>query len=153
MILNYIYATKKYLNVRLLEAKTSPHKSNTDKRDDKLKSISKVPEPHQVFDSDSIRAKRPDDDSEDLYCVPTKNAVGFIATKIDEINKHALRRMEHMVQEGYDKISLFIFGNSVIETSTDDLGENLDRLMNYFIETEQYEFAGRIRDLRESNEK
>jgi hypothetical protein len=150
-MIEYVFLAEACLDyLSSLTSKTGEPSPQKISRDDNLNWDDTSPSKSQkVFDTKSLRPKKPSDNVEDLFSVPTEGSIGFITKRIDDINKHALKRMEYMVDNQMSKISLFLFGENVIETRVDDLDDNLDRLMSYFVKTEQYEFAGRIRDLRE----
>lgn len=73
----------------------------------------------------------------------------FAETNREVVYKYLLKRLKKAIHQNMDGVRIFQFNNpnKVAEINRDKYESQLDTMMRWFVETEDYESAGECRDL------
>lgn len=73
----------------------------------------------------------------------------FTETNREVVYKYLLKRLKKAIHQNMDSVTIFQFNtpNRIAEIGRDKYQSQLDTMMGWFVETEDYESAGECRDL------
>lgn len=86
-------------------------------------------------------------DQDKLITIPNQNVDQFVMENRDKIYKHSLDRYREAIEKDLDKVEIYLYQNQVLGAKRHEIKPNLEKMFDYWVDTENYELAQETKEL------